>query len=307
MEAYLRAVLRTIAPTPTQTRGAQRSHLHLRELLDSGQMASRLTGSYLSGSYSRDTAIYPLDDVDIIFTIDPAPWQIGLFGKLMRPSPEKVLQSFARALRLRYPQTSVDTQRRSVRLALAHVDIDCVPAIEEGPASPFIFVPDRKDGTWIRSSPVRHKLVSTEVNAANNGLLKPLIKLLKHWNAFLPETARVRSFLIETLTTTLFSHQHIETLTTGLVLFFDFLAHWTGQARVADWKNSFGISLSAWATEVPDIAGTGANVAAGMSAERRMKFLQRAVVAREHMLKAVNASTSAAAQRHLAAALKIDT
>ena len=306
MEAYLRAVLRTIAPTPTQTSGAQRSHRHLRELLDSGQMASRLTGSYLSGSYSRDTAIYPLDDVDIVFTIDPAPWQDGLFGKLIRPSPEKVLESFARALRLRYPQTSVHTQRRSVRLALRHVDIDCVPAIEEGPASPFIFVPDRKDSTWIRSSPIRHKLVSTEVNVANNGLLKPLIKLLKHWNACLPQTARVRSFLIETLATTLFSHQHIETLTEGLLLFFDFLARWTGQARVAEWKNSFGISLSAWATEVPDIAGTGTNVAAGMSAERRTKFLQRAVVARERMLKAVNASTSAAAQRHLAAALKLD-
>lgn len=267
-------------------------------------MASRLTGSYLSGSYSRDTAIYPLDDVDIIFTIDPAPWQTGLLGKLMRPSPDKVLESFARALRLRYPQTSVHTQRRSVRLALSHVDIDCVPAIEEGPGSQFIFVPDRKDDAWIRSSPERHKLVSAEVNAANTGLLKPLIKLLKHWNACLPETARVRSFLIETLAITLFSHRRVETLTDGLLLFFDFLSSRAGQARVAEWRNGFGVSLNSWATEVPDIAGTGTNVAAGMSAERRTRFLQNAVVARERMLKAVHASSAAAAQRHLAAALK---
>ena len=75
-----------------------------------------------------------------------------------------------------------------------------------------------------------------------------------------------------------------------------------GQARVSDWKDSYGVSLNAWATEVPDIAGTGTNVAAGMSAERRTRFLQRAVMARERTLKAVHANTSTAAQRHLAAA-----
>ena len=306
MDTYLRSVLRMIEPTPTQARGAQRSHRHLRELLDSGQMASRITGSYLSGSYSRDTAIYPLDDVDIIFTIDPTSWQTGLLGRLVRPSPDKVLESFARALRLRYPQTSVHTQRRSVRLALAHVDIDCVPAIEESPESAFIVVPDRKDGTWIRSSPTRHKLISAKVNAVNNGHLKPLVKLVKHWNASLPQTARVRSFLIETLAITLFSRQRMESLTDGLLQFFDFLAAQAGQARVSDWKDSYGVSLNAWATEVPDIAGTGTNVAAGMSAERRTRFLQRAVMARERTLKAVHANTSTAAQRHLAAALKHD-
>lgn len=305
MDAHLRSLLRDIEPTPTQKRGAQRSHRHLRELLDSGHMERRLAGSYLSGSYSRGTAIYPLDDVDIIFVIDPTHWQTGLLGQLVRPSPAKVLESFARALRLRYPETAVHTQRRSVRLALAHLDIDCVPAIEEKPGSEFILVPDRVDGGWVRSSPSRHKAVAIEVNERNKRLLKPLVKLLKCWNASLPETARVRSFLVETIAVTLFRRESIESLSDGLLKFFDFLADHAGQAKAHSWKRSYGVSLNWWNSNVPDVAGTGTNVAAGLDGERRRKFLERAVTSRNDLLMAREARTQAVALRHVDAALRI--
>lgn len=305
MEAYLRSLLRGIEPTPTQKRGAQRSHRHLRGLLDSGHMERRLTGSYLSGSYSRGTAIYPLDDVDIIFVIDPTHWQTGLLGQLVRPAPAKVLESFARALRLRYPETAVHTQRRSVRLALAHLDIDCVPAIEEEPGSEFILVPDRVDGGWVRSSPSRHKAVAAEVNGRNKRLLKPLVKLLKHWNASLPEKARVRSFLIETIAVTLFRSEGIDCLTDGLLKFFDFLASHVDQAKAHSWKSSHGVSLNWWETKVPDVAGTGTDVAAGLDGERRKSFLVQAVAARDSLLMAREARTPTAAQHHIESAMRI--
>lgn len=122
VDAHLRGLLSAIEPTRAQKDGARRSHNHLRDLLDTGQMATRIIGSYLSGSYARDTAIRPLDDVDIIFEIDPSGWHTGFFSSV--PPPERVLESFATAIRRRYPLSSVYGQRRSVRLQLNHLDVD---------------------------------------------------------------------------------------------------------------------------------------------------------------------------------------
>src|SRR5438552_4373241 len=116
-EDALRDLVKQIEPTSAQEQGAQRSPNYLRDILCTGQMASRITGHYLSGSYSRDTAIRPLDDVDIIFLIDPSRWPHGWFSRF--PSAESVLTTFARAIRLRYPVSSVRGQRRSVGLKLS--------------------------------------------------------------------------------------------------------------------------------------------------------------------------------------------
>src|SRR5205814_7160666 len=102
------------------------------------QMANRIVRSYLSGSYARDTAIYPLDDVDIIFIITPSYWSSPLFY----PPPSSVLDSFANAIRYRYPVSSVYGQRRSVRLELYHLDIDVVPAIQDRNSNLLLRIPD---------------------------------------------------------------------------------------------------------------------------------------------------------------------
>lgn len=169
LDSILRDVLGEIEPTATQKDGAQRSHKHLRDLLKTGQMAARIRNSYLSGSYSRDTAIRPLDDVDIIFEIDPSAWGGGLFLFDSMPPPERVLDSFANAIRYRYPVSSVHTQRRSVRLELNHLDIDIVPAIPERRDPSTIKVPDRESGEWIKSSPQRHSENATRTNKKHKG------------------------------------------------------------------------------------------------------------------------------------------
>src|SRR6266571_364702 len=125
-ETYLWQIVRSVEPTQTQKDGASRSQNYLRDLLAGGNIGQRIITSYLSGSYARDTAVAPMDDVDIIFVIDPSFWR-ALSGW---PTPSTVLDSFANAIRYRYPISSVFGQRRSVRLQLYHLDIDVVPAIE---------------------------------------------------------------------------------------------------------------------------------------------------------------------------------
>src|SRR4051812_45171912 len=69
-EGYLWELLKEIEPSRSKKEGAQRSHAFFRDLLRTGQFADRVVDDYLSGSYPRETAIQPLEDVDIVFVID---------------------------------------------------------------------------------------------------------------------------------------------------------------------------------------------------------------------------------------------
>jgi Second Messenger Oligonucleotide or Dinucleotide Synthetase domain len=196
-EPEMRGLVSRIEPTQPQKAGAVRSHNYLRELLQTGQFGSRILDTYLTGSYARDTAIAPLDDVDMVVVFDPTEWQSGfLFGK---PAPEKILQSFASAIRYRYPESSLRTQRRSICLSLNHLDIDVVPATNVAGEGHRIEIPDGDSGEWIISAPKVHTAIATEVNLRHRGLFKPLVKLLKSWNSELPQTARLKSFALRPL------------------------------------------------------------------------------------------------------------
>jgi len=279
--------LKNIEPSPTQKQGAVRSHNYLRDILCTGQFANRIKTSYLSGSYARETAIAPLDDVDIIFVVNPKEWKTNLFS--LRPTPETILRSFANAVRYRYPNSSVRTQRRSICLQLNHLDIDVVPAIEADSNGQMIWVPDTGTGNWIKSSPKLHSDAATKVNQARSGNFKPLVKLLKYWNSNLPSTATFKSFIVETMAVRLFQSVDIPSLEEGLLRFFDFMAHLDGKAQVHSWTGKYGMSLNWWAAEVYDLAGTGSNLVANLDADRRHKFIEQAVRSRNKMLEAQRA------------------
>lgn len=303
-EPQLWALVSEIEPTLTQKEGAKRSHNYLRDVLCTGQMKNRIVGHYLSGSYSRDTAIRPLDDVDIIFLIDPSKWAMGLFNLAMRPTPEKVLESFAGAIRYRYPVSSVYGQRRSVRLELNHLDIDVVPAIPDSRDADFIWIPDRNADDWIKSSPKRHAANATTVNKKQGNRFKPLVKILKYWNGNLPSTANLKSFAIETIAVRLFTNVGFQTLEQGLVEFFDFVAGFQGKAVAFNWRSTYDMTMNWFDCTVPDAAGTGTNVVAGVDGDRRNKFIEHAVRSRDRMLEAQKAVSVDTALDRVAKALR---
>lgn len=303
-EKQLWELVSQIEPTAAQKEGAKRSHSYLRDILCTGQMGRRITNDYLSGSYSRDTAIRPLDDVDIIFLIDPAKWSTGLLSFLSRPEPEKVLDSFANAIRYRYPVSSVYRQRRSVRLGLNHLDIDVVPAISDSSDPDFIWIPDRNSADWIKSSPKRHAANASATNKQQNGRFKPLVKLLKYWNGNLPSTANLKSFAIETMAVRLFSKVSFETLEKGLLEYLDFIAHFDGKAVAFRWPENYGMSFGWFDCDIPDAAGTKTNIVAGIDDTRRKRFLEHAVRSRDRMLEAQRAISPVTAMDRLAKALR---
>lgn len=300
IEPLLQALLRQIEPTASQKEGARRSHLHLRSELQSGKMDARITGSYLSGSYARQTAITPLDDVDVIITVVPEGWRIGFFDEL--PEAEIVLGSFARALRRRYPKSSARMQRRSVRLLLSHINVDVVPAVEIASDPDLILLPDRERREWIKSGPRRHAKIASDINRRRGNLFIPLVKLLKFWNGGLPETALLKSFAIETIAARLFDRVSFKSLEHGLLIYFDFLSKFYDAAAL-QWNDDYGVSLGWVIRNVPDTAGTGSNLLANVDGERRKQFLIRAVRTRDRLLEANRAQSESTAEKAMRRAL----
>lgn len=291
---------RKVEPTATQKKAASASHQYLRGLMDTGGIGNRILGSYLSGSYARGTAVNPLGDVDIIFLIDESKWATGLLA--MRPKPSVVLRSFADAVRYRYDKSSAFTQRRSIRLELSHIDIDCVPAIEI-PGSDHIWVGDRKDDAWIKSSPKLHHAALTKANQLCDGLAVPTIKLLKAWNKSLPSTAQVRSFVIETIAVTALSAAPEKTLQDCVLGFFDFVVQFRSDFLLIG-PDRLGITISrVFGMNVPDLARTGGNVASGVGGDQATNFMDRATRSRELLEGGLHARTEDSAAKHVFAAL----
>jgi hypothetical protein len=293
LESLLAARASALAPTAKQLADASRSQQHLRQLLDSGRMQNRIVESFLIGSYARHTALRPLDDVDIVFVIDPSAWQDGyerFVNKL--PDPDRVLGSFARAIGYRYEDSGVHLQNRSVGLKLYHLDIDAVPAVVHPSQAGWLRVPDRRAGSWIDSGPLAHASVATAINKRDDGRFVPLVRLLKAWNAGLPTTVVLRGFAIETLATRLFQTIALPSLHRGLVFFYDFVA-WLGghKAEAAQWTDPCDVSFGWFGPKLPDVAGTGANVLAGIESDRIKAFSAAARVMRDALFSAARART----------------
>lgn len=299
VEAALKSWAKEIEPTARQKRAASRSYSHLVDVLSRRVVGDRIVDCYLSGSYRRNTALRPIGDIDVIFVIDPTQWPGAFLGLADKPNPSTVLRSFARVLRDEYPLSSTFTQKRSLRLELGHLHIDCVPAIARSD-NDIVMIGNHADETWFESSPKRHQRALSAANSTNRGLLVPLIKLLKAWNCALPQgDARVRSFVIETLAVTLFSKICMHSLEEGLYLFLDFVSHFEDKAE-RHWQSKLNVKMNAWdGMVVPDLAGTGGNVAAGIKLGKMNAFKRHAVTSRDSLLLAFKAKTNATAVEHL--------
>ena len=305
-EKLLLGFLKEIEPTNTQKDGARRSHNFLRDILNTGNMAIRIVDSYLSGSYPRDTAIRPLEDVDIIFVIDHKQWSQNIFDSLFSeyPAPEVVLKTFLNAIRYRYQDSSLRLQNKSVRLRLNHLNIDVVPAIDRGRNDGSILIPDRERADWIVTVPKKHSEITSAINQQHEGRFKPLVKLLKFWNVNLPSTASFKSFAIETIACRIFQKIQLASVEEGLLLFFDFIASLEDDAQVIEWRGQFGISFDWFECKVPDLAGTGSNVTAGVGESQKRRFVENAIVSRNRMLDARSALSEEAAWNKVSQALR---
>lgn len=133
----------------------------------------------LFGSYSRDT-ILPRrfdenSDIDILIQFNT-----NDRDKLKPESYRNQLKKFAEE---NYPKSTVVKDHPSIMLSLDHINFDLVPAIfDEGFFYDSIEIPN-KSGGWMETEPHDFNSKLTKANKKYNSIVKPIIRLLKYWNA----------------------------------------------------------------------------------------------------------------------------
>lgn len=191
--ARFKELLADIEPSPTTTAQAAQAHKNVRDYLcGHSAFKERWEGSFLAGSYTRDTAIRPKrtadgherPDVDIIIKTSFS----------TTDDPTDVLYELSDALEDEFTVERVN--KRSVRVITANAEIDVVPVVASGTS---YMLPDRDLGDWKVTNPPAHTTWSADQNARFGGRFKPLVKLLKWWRRENKTGKRPKGFVLEVL------------------------------------------------------------------------------------------------------------
>lgn len=209
--------LKSLELTDSQREEVIRQHTVLRENLRR-YLAPDYKTDFLSGSYSRNTAIRPLHDIDIFVVLEETQ---------NKPASHTItaLQRVQQALGKVYPNKKLPIiQEHSVNIEFSESGIafDLVPAFEAS-AQEVYFIPERDSGQWIRTNPQRHKELSTQFNENAGKKLKPLLKAVKHWKKR-QQQRPFTSFHLEAMSYGAFP-QRPATYLEGLVQLFEHLSH----------------------------------------------------------------------------------
>lgn len=186
-----------IEPTEATRAGAISAHKTLRDRLAADPDFARYhVETFLSGSYRRSTAVQPIKDVDIVVIIKADP---------NKDTPRQILALLKRVLD-KYYATKTAPQRRSIRIDLADISMDVIPAVAPFGADQKLQIPDRTLQEWIWTNPKGHIAWTARLNEAtkdkpsDRGRFVPLVKMAKWWKRVqLPDAKRPKGFTLECL------------------------------------------------------------------------------------------------------------
>lgn len=155
--------------------GVQRSITTLQARLGD-YFGSQIRQHFVFGSYSRGTilprSMDPQSDVDymVIFSDD------GL-------QPQSYLDRLRRFAELRYARSEVAQSHPTVLLELNHIRFELVPALQSWLSG--LRIPAKGYGfqSWQETDPKGFNDTLTSANQANGNLIKPLVRVMKYWNA----------------------------------------------------------------------------------------------------------------------------
>jgi hypothetical protein len=193
---YFRQFLSNIEPGEKRVSAASASHTSVRDhLKEDDAFRDLFVEAFLAGSYARDTAYDPIQDVDIVVVCQ---WD---------REPATLLSKLKSALDKHYNyKAKTSPQRRSIRIDLSHISMDIVPARRTSGRLAPLEVPDREQKVWLETHPKGHIEWVRDINAktkqsdTDQGRFVPLAKMLKHWRGYrLPDAKHPKGFWIECL------------------------------------------------------------------------------------------------------------
>jgi len=202
VEQSFHKFLTNLNPTDKQRERIQKSRDSIDSLLLNDpkiHLNTRKQISFLTGSYSRNTIIRPIDDIDLYV-------RIHYRKHAEDQSPMSVLRLMAQAIRRRYSGNSkVDVDAPCIVVQFWGYKFEVVPAYGHEEDSDLYSVPAPGSKEWMQCYPnVPNKWLSS-CNHINDSYFIPIIKMLKHWNRY--NKVGLKSFHIELLTSRVFTEQ----------------------------------------------------------------------------------------------------
>jgi hypothetical protein len=136
--------------------------------------------SFLTGASARYTRISPLEDAGVVVVRNERPVPLSSDSVL---APADALSELEVALRAAFPDSAIVVQARSVNVRVPEFEFGfhMLPAWRRFPDG--YWLPDRRENQWIPSHPRLHTELIADANEATEGMLKPLAKMAKYWNA----------------------------------------------------------------------------------------------------------------------------
>lgn len=140
---------------------------------------SNISDVVLFGSFKRDTILPrkfdPESDIDVLIIFSDT--EQGFTPETYRNRLRKFAQTS-------YFSSTVVKDHPSIVLEMSNIKFDLVPCkIESGFWSPSYQIPN-KSSSWMDTDPKGFNDKLTEANNRYNSIVKPIIRLLKRWNAY---------------------------------------------------------------------------------------------------------------------------
>jgi hypothetical protein len=144
------------------------------------------------------------------------------------PSPHQALDDVADAIRKAYSFTAtIKKQSRSINAQIKGLDFgfDIIPAWQRNPDG--YWIPDTDSNLWIPTNPEWHAKLMTDANARLQQRLKPVIKMIKHWNR--NNFGLLRSFHLELICKDIFDARGLPNYPVGVATVLVNLGKYVGQ------------------------------------------------------------------------------
>jgi hypothetical protein len=185
--------------------------------------------SFLTGSYSRNTIIRPIDDIDLYVRVH--------YSKHAKDqSPMSILRLMASAIRKRHPRnTKVNIDAPCIVVKFWDYKFEIVPAVGYSDDPDLYGIPAPGSKEWMKCYPnVPDKWLSA-CNHANKSMFIPLIKMLKQWNRH--NKVGLKSFHLELLTEKVFGAM------TDIYSYPQGILDWMYCVRNWIWENNYPFVL----------------------------------------------------------------
>ncbi len=171
--------------------------------------------TFLIGSYSRDTKIAPLDDVDIMIVIGTVKkneddnhsiikcdfnFNSDHYNNEDHISSKKMLELYKKYIKLKYSKSELIRNNEAINLYLSsyNTGFDLIPSFY-CPSFDYYLIPTGGlDTNWKKSNPIKDKLILEELNTKHNLLLKNTIRIVKYWFK-MKRIKKIRSYHFEAM------------------------------------------------------------------------------------------------------------